>query len=59
MSNPIPITFRVPDKTLKSFDKQLKGRSRTVVLRKLMEMYSNGYIDIDWDYDYSQQIINK
>lgn len=53
MSNSVPIPLKTSENLKKNFDKNLKGRSRMVVLRKLMQMYSNGYIEIDWDQDYS------
>lgn len=62
MSNSVPIPLKTSESLQKNFDKNLKGRSRAVVLRKLMQMYSNGYIEINWDKDYSKtniEMFNK
>lgn len=43
------VYFKVPKKRLKGFDKRCRGRTRAVVLRKLMLMYETGETLIDWD----------
>ena len=42
------ITIYLPDKTVEEMDAKLEGRSRSLVIRKLVEMWIEGEFKIDW-----------
>ena len=42
------ITIYLPEKTVEDMDAKLEGRSRSLVIRKLVEGYVDGNFKIDW-----------
>lgn len=42
------ITIYLPEKTVEDMDAKLEGRSRSLVIRKLVEQWNEGKTKIDW-----------